>query len=339
MCTGEEVNSFSVGGDFRYRHEWIDSESNPITNRHRLRLRLDVEFTATPEVTIFSGLSSGSDDPVSNNQTLGDDLTVKDIRLSQAYLRYHPKAVMGLEFIAGKFKNQIVIPGKSELIWDSDLYPEGMMLSIEREVTNVHMDLSGGGYWIEENKENDDVFLLLVHLQTELKVQNGPELIGGGGYYHYYNVAGLEPFYGKANGNTLSDGKYAFEYHLAEAYAGLKTRVGRFPLLIIADGVLNTAIGENRTGWVGIIEIGKVKEPGSWKLRYNFRRIESDAVVGIFADSDFIGGGSDGRGHEINAELGVLDKTSIAVTYFNNKKGLQAKQDFQRFQLDIKVKF
>jgi hypothetical protein len=46
--------------------------------------------------------------------------------------------------------------------------------------------------------------------------------------------------------------------------------------------------------------VNKAKKQGSWNFRYNYREIEADAVLGTFSDSDFIGGGTDGKGHELN---------------------------------------
>jgi hypothetical protein len=69
--------------------------------------------------------------------------------------------------------------------------------------------------------------------------------------------------------------------------------------------------------------------------------VEKDAVVGIFTDSDFRGGGTDARGHEIGGAVQLADNTAFKATYFINQIGLQKEDqdDFRRFQVDLQLKF
>ena len=62
-------------------------------------------------------------------------------------------------------------------------------------------------------------------------------------------------------------------------------------------------------------------------------------MVGIFTDSDFLGGGTNGRGHEINFDLVIMENTTFAATYFINQIDLDDETDFNRLQVDLKFKF
>jgi len=62
--------------------------------------------------------------------------------------------------------------------------------------------------------------------------------------------------------------------------------------------------------------VNKAKKPGSWNFRYNYREIEADAVLGTFSDSDFIGGGTDGKGHELNFGYQIGKGSKLAASYF-----------------------
>jgi hypothetical protein len=63
----------------------------------------------------------------------------------------------------------------------------------------------------------------------------------------------------------------------------------------------------------------------------------------VFTDSDFAGGGTNGRGHEVNASFQVLDPATIAATYFYNQTPLDAPEeairDYHQLQLDFGVRF
>ena len=78
------TESLKIRGDFRYRHEMIDQEDKDTRNRHRIRARIDLIGTVNEETKVVVGISSGSTDPVSNNQTLTDAFVqnaVKDFKL------------------------------------------------------------------------------------------------------------------------------------------------------------------------------------------------------------------------------------------------------------------
>jgi hypothetical protein len=73
-------------------------------------------------------------------------------------------------------------------------------------------------------------------------------------------------------------------------------------------------------------------------LGYNYRDLEADAVVGAFSDSDFIGGGTDGKGHMFTAGYAISKNFTTGITYFSNEKG-QQETDYDRLQIDFKLKF
>ena len=76
----------SLKGDLRLRHEIIDEDAKDTRNRTRLRARLSLQGTVNDEVDVHLRLASGSDDPVSTNQSLDDGFSSKDINLDLAYV-------------------------------------------------------------------------------------------------------------------------------------------------------------------------------------------------------------------------------------------------------------
>ena len=70
------------------------------------------------------GVATGSSDPVSTNQTLGQGNSSKNLVLDLAYVQWQTP-ISGLKLRAGKFSNPIMRAGGSGLVWDGDLRPEG----------------------------------------------------------------------------------------------------------------------------------------------------------------------------------------------------------------------
>jgi len=337
-----------INGDFRYRHEIIDKEDKDIQHRHRIRARISLNGKISDEARVEIGMSTGSTDPVSNNQTLSDAFSGKNLMINTAYFEMSPKMMPGLKMIGGKMENPFYFPGKSELIWDSDIHQEGLTLNYEKKSEMFSANFIASGLWIQERSSSDDSYLAG---GQAIFTYNLPEKKGslafGGSYYSYGNAKGFPTFYelddGKGNSiNVIDDAAYYLtDFELVEAFGTFDFKTGNIPFTILGDFVTNTAADSLKNGWLVGIRIGKTKNPGSWAFRYNYRNVEKDAVVGIFTDSDFRGGGTDAKGHEIGGDYELMDKTTLAITYFNNKIGLEEddQTDFERWQFDISFKF
>src|SRR6516164_5636738 len=138
------LNRISVFGDLRFRYEGIWNASltntvdNPDRNRFRIRARLGTGIDATEEVQGRLRLVSGDiNDPISTNQTLSDLFTRKPINLDWTYITLSPWKTLGLDKLTGstkprfsvtlgKFPTPTFVPLGSELVFDSDLSPEGL---------------------------------------------------------------------------------------------------------------------------------------------------------------------------------------------------------------------
>ncbi len=341
LVSAEDKPTFKVKGDFRYRHEMIEKQDTKTRTRHRLRARVNIEGKVNDEAKIVVGISSGSDDPVSNNQSLDDGFSSKDVVLDIAYFEYKFKKAPGLSLLGGKVYNPFFKPGKSELIWDSDIRFEGMVGQYNHTMDDLSVRLTGAGFWVEERKDNTNSSLLAGQgvLRYEIPDQNASVTIGGG-FYLYEYIKGYAPFAGDGAGNSLApDTTYANDYDLFEILGEVNMKAGKTPLTLMGNYVKNTTADSLNDGWLVGVRVGKLKKVWSWDLKYNYREINKDAVVGTYTDSDFIGGGTDGKGHEFGAGMQLAEKTSLGVTYFINEIGMDNGRDFNRLQVDAKFKF
>jgi hypothetical protein len=341
------TDKVKIKGDLRYRHEVLDQDNDTVDarTRQRIRARISIEGQVNDETMVEIELASGSDDPVSTNQTLTDAFSTKRIGLNLAYLQYTPKRLPQLSVTAGKFDNPFFVPGKSELMWDSDWNPEGGVATYLRTVDNFTIGLVGSGLWIQERSTSDNSWIgagqgmIRYHIDEEMKASAAV----GAGYFNVANARGYEPFFDNEDsfGNSLdTDGNYATDFEIVEVFGEVSYSIGHVPVTVGGDFIKNTAADSLDTGWLVGAWIGKAKKTGSWELRYNYRRIERDAQVGIFTDSDFRGGGTNAKGHEFGGGYQLASNMTFGVTYFFNEIGLDQKEaDFQRLQVDLQLKF
>ena len=334
-------DKISFSGDFRYRYETIDDErKDDDRNRNRLRARIGMKAKVTDNITFGLGLASGSDDPVSTNQSLGKSASTKGFGLDMAYMDW--KFAENTHLVAGKTKNLFYAPAKNGLIWDGDYRPEGIALTYN----NGSFFGTAAYHFLEsDNKAGDQDAEEMYGAQIGFNTKLGDEtkLTVGAGYF-YIPVAGSTPFFDDDSfGNSLAvDDTYAFDYEEVEVFAELKTSLGDMPLTLFADYVQNQDADDEDTGYAVGVKLGKAKNPGSWEFGYTFQDLEADAVFATFSDSDFGGGGTDVQGHLLKAAYAFEKGTTISATYFINEYGEFTRGeefDYDRLQMDVKFKF
>jgi hypothetical protein len=343
--SAEWWENMKITGDLRYRHEMIKEGDSETRNRHRIRARLGVESEVNDFTKAGVQLATGSDDPVSTNQTLSDGFSTKSLMLDLAYFTIRSTLIPGLSVTGGKFKNPFFKPGDSELLWDSDLDPEGGTFNYQKRFKALSLTFIGAGLWIEERSSGEDSWMGAGQALLGIELhQNKSSVTLGGGFYNYFNAAGYRPYFDGTEpmGNSIDTlGNYLNGYEITEVFVEVAYSFKYFPVTVMADFAANSAAEDFNNGWLAGIRAGKTKKPGSWDFRYIYRKIEKDAVVGIFTDSDFRGGGTDARGHEIGGGYQIANNMKFSATYFINTIGLKKKEttDFDRLQLDLQLKF
>lgn len=341
----------SLKGDLRYRYESIQEDGKEDRTRDRIRARVGVESKPSEDVTIGIRLSTAQDgDPVSSNQTLDESGSRKDVYLDLAFLDWHPASVKGLNVTGGKM--EMPFAKVSDLVWDNDLNPEGLAVRYAFGDDGLKLLLSGGSFWMDERSStSDDAMLYGGQVAAKFKsdVLHG---IAGVGYYGYENVEGyatlVDPTDGFGNSvvetvdpvsGEVTETAYASGYEIVDAIAELGFDPG-VPVAFYGNYAVNQDADDEDTAYLGGLRIGKTKEPGSVEFDYNYREVEADAVLGALTDSDFIGGGTDGKGHKVSVGVQLTKVLKGQVTYFMNEIGLEGDgKDYDRLQVDVSGKF
>jgi len=341
-----------LSGDMRYRHETIDAEeydsaTEEITaysqNRHRIRARLKVLGTVTEDFSAVIRFGLGGEDPTAVNQTLTGSFSRKDIYLDLAYFDYKSSRVPGLEIWGGKMLDPFFRAGDARLIWDKNTMPEGLAASYAIDYDKLEFKINLAGFWIEERKKGPDSYT--AWMQGVFDYPFGGDkgrLHWGASYFSFINAQGFKPFFDstKGYGNTLdADGRYLWDYDIAEFFVELDYNMSAIPFVLAFDYARNAAADSNNTGYEICFHAGKLSGPGTWKLSYFYRYLESDVVIGRFADGLFGGGGTDQKGFEGRLSYMMGPNTEVGAVYYHSAVGLDRKLDYDRLMLDLRLYF
>ena len=337
------VDKLSFKGDFRPRLELIDRDENSIgepvdeRRRGRFRARFGMNAEVNDNVDFIFELATGGENPVSTNQSFDGGFTRKDIGVNLAYVDW--SATDNLDVQIGKLKNPWHRAGDHHLVWDSDLNPEGLFAKYERD----SFFASFGGFGVEERSSGNDSLLYSLQGGYEFSISDSSKLLAGVGFYAYTNMIGNSPFWeGDPFGNTVDDsGNFVYDYRMVQGFAEFATSVGGHPVSFFVDYITNTEAPQFDTGYAFGGKFGKVSQPGDWEASIAYQDIERDALVALFTDSDFGGGGTDASGFTIKGKYGLTKNWNLGSTLFINE--IEANQgnptDYLRLQIDFEFKF
>lgn len=334
------ADSLRWKGDFRYRFENIDIEGRDDRNRSRIRARTSLVANINSDMEVGIGMASGSEDPVSSNQTLGGGGSSKDLRLDLAYFDW--SGLENTHLIGGKFKNILKPSGKNSMLWDSDWRPEGLAFTWD----NDRFFAGGVGTWLESDSNKGSSFAWIAEAGMKFRVGDDVKMRFGLGYHEFDtagrpSVFGDGDFFGNSSVGAGGDAVYANDYHGVQAFGEIGFQVADLPVQAYFDYVQNQEASEFDTGYIFGLKLGSAKAPGSWDIGWAYEDIEADAALGLLVDSDFGGGGTDARGHIFKGTYAIRKNVNTKVTYFVNEidGDLGSEKDFNRLMLDLSFKF
>jgi len=340
------TDKIKLKGDFRYRYEEIDVEGKDKRDRNRIRARAALIASLANDTSVGMGIATGGEDPVSTNQTLGGGGSTKGVQLDLAYFKWD--ATDNFYLSAGKIKNPFYKPQKSSLLWDGDYNPEGAAFGWNSDRVFVTVATS----WLESDSKKANQQLSW-GTQVGVKLAMGSTKLTTGVGYHDLPTKGNDTFFGDFDdffGNSFecdlldpTDCVYAINYEELEVFANLGMSVFEMPLNIFANVVQNQDAEEFDTGYIVGVKLGKAKAKGTWQVAYQYEDLEKDAVLGLLTDSDFAGGGTDGKGHKIAGAYSINKGWNVGVTAFvDNETGEDntgTATSYDRLQIDMKFKY
>ncbi|MFC1482645.1 putative porin [Candidatus Margulisiibacteriota bacterium] len=350
-CFAEETN-IKIHGDVRLRHQSEKKEDDKhVRDRLRIRARVGITGIIQDQWSGVIGLASGGTDPRSTNQTLDNTFSTKSIMLDYAFIKYGP--IPSLAFFAGKIKRENIIWQPTDLLWDSDVNPEGMAFVIDSQVSNQLSIFLNGAYMIldEQSATDEDIAMNVVQPGIFIAFNNVIKLKTAVGIYTFNNFkenATTMNMIGSLS-NTTTQNTYAYDYNSTNVSIELAfENLNEFLkfISIFGDSVYNPdpdiKKDDERSGYCYGIKIGskKVNKLGSWQFKILNRRLEKDAWVDFLPDSDFYGGKTGYQGIEAIIIIGLADNVTLSLDHYNTDaidKNNSNKQNI--LQADINIKF
>ena len=350
------VEKVKVSGDLRYRQDHIDKQDSTGdwengAYRHRIRARLKVDARVNDTFDLGFRVASGNDrSPITTNQDLEDAFSKKELWLDQAYFNWHPASAEGLNVTGGKIKNPFYLAGKNQLIWDSDLNPEGIAAQYSTPLNDTdQLFFNGGGLWVDESSSVADISIWAAQTYWKRTIGNPDHVLAGATYYDYGNIEsssdlrstwGTSDFYGNT---TDGAGRYKDDFNIVELFGEYGFKCGSLPTALYASWVRNVvATTSEDTGWLIGTRFNKAKDddPGSWECGYDYRETDADAVVGGFQESDHLGAQTNSKGHRFVFRYQLARNLYwYATYYFLEDTRTSSDLDYRRLMGDLVWKF
>jgi len=347
------IQNTKLKGDFRLRYQMDKNINSTRDARHqgRVRLRLGLESKVNDKLNVGVGLATGTNDATtinkdqarSTNQSFSNSFSKHPVSFDYYYAQYMPAPYATI--YGGKFKNALWEPG--DLIWDTDINPEGGALLLTKKL-NPETDLfmNSGVYVLNEvsSSDNDDPVMYFVQPGMNLNLTDKISLKGAVAFNVTTNVKG-RPISAAAGsglpgttststaGNTQGAGtvyKYAYNYinpagelTFRQPLKSLNIPLLDFPAIsFFGEYVNNPQVSKGNTGFMAGVKIGaeKISAWGDWQLAYNYAMLGKDAVLDILPDSDRFGGQTDIRAHESILQYGLGKNTYLSLDYYQARR-------------------
>lgn len=327
-------------GDVRLRTEGIQTKNTKDRLRQRLRGRLNFTAPANENVEVGGQLAtSQGNKATSTNTDLGgsDSAGMKKdpTYIDTFYFKW--KALDGLAVTGGKFNNPFYRVGGSEMIWDSDVTPEGVAINYSSSLTDsLTLFANGAELWSKEQTSGAD------------ELANGAQL-GLKSRHETFSITGGVSFYDfpetKRETGTTYSGPYSSiptgieGYQLLNAFIDFTLGEEQHPLTLFADYVNNGKTSKKNNGYTVGVKYNKAKEPGTWDAELFYRLLEPNAVIANLADGDI----DYGDVTAVRASFSyALAKNSIGrLSYLNTQRNASTntKTQYDVGQLDFVFSF
>ena len=362
------LKDLKFSGDLRLRYEAFHLKTNanngyqPDRNRFRFRLRYGFEKKFSDELKVGFSMATGdkavatgyNGDPISTNQTLGNNFNFKNIWVEKAYATYTPEwvkvgPISGFETTVGKFNNPFE-KGSTDLIWDRDLKPEGIYEKVDAKLLDTEsFDLKAylttGQLVLSESGNTGTKDASLFAYQAGLNpvfyvpgLERPVDALSAISVYSYLHYA-KQPYdsyvptgstgTSMANGNitnttpagTLNAGHFnvlAFYQEVALYPYGIPVR----PFAEFAHNMDNKSTLMTDSGsdaWSVGVALGKLQKKRDWQVSYQYKYIGANSVPGAFNDSDFGGynyGGTNKAGSVFKLGYNLTDYLTMNGAYF-----------------------
>ncbi|PCI33635.1 MAG: hypothetical protein COB53_12120 [Elusimicrobia bacterium] len=349
------VEGLTLKGDFRLRHDNSSKRSGGQKTRSRFRTRLRFEaLVDLPEnLRVGLRLASGSGSQVSTNQSFDNLGSGKGLVIDRIYLQWKPRWAT-LSF--GKIKNPLWSIASSDIVFDTDLNPEGFGQQLEWG----NVSLNALQMVVDEDFGSEaQQWLFSQQLAATLKLPKGFDFAGGASWHEWVN----ERFSTLGQKTTLEGnrrvpagpgaGSLANDFAVFEFSGELSRTINSLPVRLQGSFIKNTSALSVRSnagdasrydlGYHFGTIVGKASAARSWEAAYFYKWLETDATVADAADADFGDGGTNRRGHIFWLAYNPRDWMQLKAKFFVSsvidENLAPGADDINRVLLDVALRF
>ncbi|HSG91467.1 MAG TPA: putative porin, partial [Pseudomonadales bacterium] len=263
----------------------------------------------------------------STNQSFGDTFSGKDMNLDYAYMQY--TSDVGVRGIAGKFPFKDYLWTPSDVMWDTDINPEGFSLAWNGS-NRIGRAFAHGGIWVlqENSDSSDDPYMAYGQLGQGWTAGQwfGTAAVAAYGFADVDFVTDFTRHDGRNTDSKLSSVNLALE--VGHPLGGGELRLlGEY----IKNVETNTA---EDTAWM----LGWRYAWHKWGAKYIYADVELNAVPDFLPDSDRDRGFTGEHGHEFEIQYALTSHVVLALDYYHVTDTVSGLNE-DLVQADVNVKF
>ncbi|MDD5561689.1 MAG: putative porin [Candidatus Omnitrophica bacterium] len=363
------IQNIKLKGDLRlryqYKHTKQDGNIQKDENIGRVRMRLGLEAKINEKLMAGIGITTGEGDPRSGNITFGKTKNSTsggsgysskiEVRLDYAYAKY--SALPWLELVGGKMLPNDVFWEPTDLIWDSDITPEGGVLGFSKSLnSSTSLFAKTGGLIIvdDTSSTSDPCMAYIVQVGASQKLTDSTSLKGAFAMYNFSNLkgstSGSKSSATNTGNTTAGSSTYTYNYNMMNPALELSIKepfkalgLGIEKLKIFGEYVDNVAAPNQNTGFSLGFQFGndKISKWGDWQVKYIYAMLEKDAVLDALPDSDRYGGKTGMRSHECSVNFGLGKNTFLGLDVYRSWNIMSASRKAPEtlVQFDWNMKF
>ena len=377
-----EKIDFSGDIRLRHDTQWIEDDSNDYDrNRERFRIRFGFKAKTSNTTEVGVRLASGSGYQNTTNQSCDGHARGKEIFIDRAYASWKPADFIkitggkhkNLLFTSSLVWDSDVNP---EGISECFKFDATNNISIFSNFGQWIIEE------LSVNDTDRDPTLMVYQIGSVIKPSKNIKIEFGGAFYDFKNLDEIdyddlgdkEEFqgYNHRHGQQMvfdANEKLLNEFKCFELTAKVKVKkVLPVPFTVFGSYIKNTDAdvgdmqskgldpgdssnpadlaaysGDDRdTGWQLGFSAGNKKKKGDWYAKYFYQELEDYAFPAVFVDSDFHGGGTNNKGHLVQAKYMLADNIQAGATGFFTERedeDKDGKKDENRVQLDLIIQF
>lgn len=318
--------TLSWSWDLLARYDHVDHRPyyEPI-KRGRFEIRPEVDFDPWDSLRLgVRGVFDYGTEP--SNYPAFDNYRSRGGALERYYVLWRPGR---FALRAGRFGMPLAA---SEVLWDRDIQTPGG--AAEWKSADGSWTVAAAGFYAPQrngDRSRIGVGQVVWRVGDESRIQ-----LEAAASYWGFDLRQMPEVYIRENSAVVSNGRlaYASDFHVGDLLLRLRSRLGRWPMLLSLDGIHNfRAASKRRNAFKATLSAGRVGTPGQVRVFYTYQYVQRDALVAAYNTDDWWFH-TWYEGHRVGVAVTFLPQTYVQVSGSSQRR-LDAYSWVNRFLVDV----